>query len=31
VKQSLAGLSDDAVRKIVHGNAARVYHLDETR
>jgi len=31
VKQSLAGLPDDAVRKIVHGNAARVYHLDETR
>jgi predicted TIM-barrel fold metal-dependent hydrolase len=30
-KQSMAGLSDDSVRKLVHDNASRVYHLDERR
>jgi predicted TIM-barrel fold metal-dependent hydrolase len=30
-KQSMAGLSDESVRKLVHDNATRVYHLDERR
>ena len=30
-KESMAGLSDDSVRKLIHDNAARVYHLDERR
>ncbi len=30
-KESMAGMPDEWVRKIVHGNAARIYHLDERR
>jgi predicted TIM-barrel fold metal-dependent hydrolase len=28
IEQNLAGLPDDVLRKILHDNAARLYHLD---